>query len=287
MSQYKTTEANEPASRAAQRAVEKHLKKLPVRLKRAAKARGQNSEKVHKLRVNCRKAAAALKLFDKFLPSKKSRRLERQLAKILHATGGARDLGVMAKHHRGALAAMARKQAGKARHPLEKAARPGHRRHLERMIEDVVKQAGGRTSLPFRRWVRPKIREFGREFLAAKPAKGAPLKKLHKFRIRGKELRYAIEIAEEAFIPVRRQKVLARMESIQEELGRINDLASENAYLAEWRQAGKNKALSHFLLQRIGANRTEIARRKAAFEKRCSPQFMKRFRRELKDMLKA
>lgn len=287
MSQYKTKHLDESASRAARRVVKKHLKKLPVRLKHAAKANDRDGEKVHKLRVNCRKAAVALELFDGFLPGKKSRRLEKRIAKILHATGESRDLGVMTKKHAGRLAAILLKKKGKARKALEKQAGFTHQKHLNEMIADVLEKAGGHARLPFRLWARPEIRKLAGKFFAAKPASGASRKKLHKFRIHGKELRYAIEISDDAFDAAQSARVLKRMESFQEKLGKINDLFSENEYFTRWMQDPDFSGISSLLRESISSNKHELARRKAAFEKWCSADLMRKFQSELENMLKA
>lgn len=287
MSQYNKTEISDrPASQMAHRTVKKLLKKLPQRLKQAGS--GQSSERVHKLRVACRKASAALKLYGEFMPKKKTHRLEKKLAKILHATGAARDLGVMAKHRKGVPRPLIRGERKKAQRVLEKAVRPLVRKHLESMISGIVSKAGGDASpLPFSIWVRPEIRKLVVTFFAASPAKNAAVKDLHKFRILGKELRYAIEISEKAFDAVRRKKVLQRMASIQEALGKINDLASENKYFTAWMQEPENIPIAPFLRERIAENKLEIAGMKAAFEKQCTPAFLLKFRGEIEKMLGA
>jgi CHAD domain-containing protein len=66
-------------------------------LKLAAAERDNDVENVHQLRVAIRRAAAALKLFEDFLPAGCTRKLLRQLKKLRKTAGPIRDNDILAE----------------------------------------------------------------------------------------------------------------------------------------------------------------------------------------------
>src|SRR5262249_53871745 len=64
-------------------------------------------------------------------------------------------------------------------------------------------------------------------------ADGTDVAALHAFRIRGKELRYAMELLAGAFLPDFREKLCPVVETLQDRLGALNDLATAQTRLRQ------------------------------------------------------
>src|SRR5205807_197113 len=90
------------------------------------------------------------------------------------------------------------------------------------------------------------LRPLVEAFLAAAPAAAADDAALHRFRIRGKELRYALELLAGAFPATFRDELYPVAAALQERLGLVNDLATAQRRLAEWlNETGDPAAVSH------------------------------------------
>jgi hypothetical protein len=75
------------------------------------------------------------------------------------------------------------------------------------------------------------LRPLVESFFAAVPADGTDMAALHAFRIRGKELRYGMELVGGAFGPDFREKLYPLVETLQDRLGALNDLATAQTRL--------------------------------------------------------
>ena len=165
-------------------------------------------EHVHRLRVATRRAIAALKLYRDWLPRKPARWLKKRLKKIRRAAGDARDLDVLAER-------LAREYGERAAPVVELIAE--RRAHVQPAIVEVAErcrrddrfvrkdeQAAGRSQVAEveRRVSRAELSRVGRQrslptrrtFFDALPGDTADTAALHQFRIRGKALRYTIEL---------------------------------------------------------------------------------------------
>ena len=95
-------------------------------------------------------------------------------------------------------------------------------------------------------------------FFAAVPRDATDLAALHMFRIRGKELRYAMEVLAGAFSDEFRTRLYPIVESIQERLGEVNDLVTAKAKIESENQPScqiKKKTMADFIVRqasRIG-----------------------------------
>ena len=215
----------------------------------AAERPVEDVEYVHQLRVSTRRSMAALKLFRHLLPRKRARWLREQLRCIRRAAGAARDCDVMRTRYDLDEAT----QLSRIRQRLEAARREAQqpivtvqRRlagppRLEKRIEELLERLRthprdmpGRGPVRLDAWARFHLRPLVDKFFRAAPGTNRDLPALHQFRIRGKQLRYAMELLAGAFPPEFRGELYPQVERLQDHLGQINDYATGIGCLQQW-----------------------------------------------------
>jgi CHAD domain-containing protein len=234
---------------AARRSLQVRLAAVIRYLPLAAYYAGQDVEHVHRLRVSTRRAVAALKLYCDVLPRKQARWVQKQLKRIRRTAGQARDLDVLAERlgrEHGERAAPILAEIGGARAAVQPAItrlakRMSRRDRLVRKTAKLVEGIGAPQGSDqmglggcFRDWARARLADAVAGFFAAQPPDHADLASLHKFRIRGKALRYAVELLAPAFGNELRTTHYPVIEELQERLGKINDRATARNQLLEW-----------------------------------------------------
>jgi CHAD domain-containing protein len=210
----------------------------------AAEKPQEDVEHVHQLRVGTRRAAAALRVFKDAMPRKLLKATKRTLRRLRRASGDARDWDVF-------LASLPEAKALSAA-----AAKPaldfligyaiGERTAAQARLMDAAAESGPlfteqSEELPGRAHAIPKddkgdnppadlgslaVSQLGalfREFTAAVEANPTEADALHKLRIVGKRLRYAIEIFADCFPPSMKETIYPAVESAQEFLGEVQD----------------------------------------------------------------
>jgi CHAD domain-containing protein len=217
-------------------------------LPRAAHLADRDIEHVHRLRVSTRRAVAALKLYREWLPAKHHRWMKRRLRQIRRAAGDARDLDVLGER-------LAREHGEDAVVPVLKmiaarraAVQPAIVTVAERcrrkdrfvrrtsMLLDGIDGANdsGKASTVFHEWAPRQLHETSAEFFAAMPHDTADIAAMHRFRIRGKALRYAIELLAPGLDPIIRNEHYPIVEELQERLGAMNDRMVARDHLIDW-----------------------------------------------------
>src|SRR5438105_1865201 len=83
-----------PVTEAARLVFDVRLEPIRRSLGRVEKHPQENPEDVHQLRVGTRRAVAALKIFEDWLPGKRYREARRRLRRLRRAAGAARDWDV-------------------------------------------------------------------------------------------------------------------------------------------------------------------------------------------------
>jgi CHAD domain-containing protein len=245
-------------SAAAKTALQARLEAVQHYLPLAAEKFDEDSEYVHELRVWTRRAAEALEVFADLLPRRRAAWLGKQLKRLRRAANEARDLDVLAgrlaREDRGSgaarLLAHLQLRRSEAQRPLVACNRAlGHHGRFARRAAQLVERARprrGRKDRPFGAWARAHLRPVVDAFFAAAPATcaacaqvaqaardGTDLAALHRFRIAGKKLRYAMELLAGAFPATFREQLYSAVEAIQDRLGEINDLATARLRLHE------------------------------------------------------
>lgn len=237
-------------SDAARVSLEARLATVAYWLPLAARQIDDDIEKVHQLRVATRRALAALKLYREWLPRKGAQWLTRRLKKIRRAAGSARDLDVLAEWIRNELdgnsgavqALVADKRAAAQPRMMAVADQCEAENRFRRMMYGLltaVRPRGKRQKtqdVSFHNWAEAQLAQAAEGFFAALPNQNSDLSALHQFRIRGKRLRYTLELLASAFGPELRESQYPVVQELQEQLGQINDCVAADARLRRWRR---------------------------------------------------
>jgi len=244
----------------ARRALEARLERLWHFLELAVLEPPSEAENVHQLRVYARRTAAAMEIFNDWLPRRRGRWMAKQLKRVRKAAGEARDLDVL--HMRwterrqeipGDEAALLLDEVSSRRRdaqlPIEETFHKLARKRFPRRAEQFVKRIRLRTSAPgpcderLDCLARAALGRLVVPYLKAAAAEMSDAEALHAFRIQSKQVRYAMEIFGGAFDPEFRQELYPIVESLQDRLGAINDHVTAQQYLADWRGATCSCAL--------------------------------------------
>ncbi|MGN6134022.1 MAG: CHAD domain-containing protein [Aureliella sp.] len=251
--------ADETLADIAARALRGRLESVATLLPSAAASHVKDTEAVHQLRVWTRRSAAALELFDDQLPRRQSAWMKKQLKRIRRAANPARDCDVLiARLRKGRVSGRRRRWLGELREERHRAQdkiiavhqRLDRKGKLQRRIRTLLKQLRSDPTdqgmIPadcFCQWAHAALRLSVERFFDSVPSNQADQQALHQFRIRGKELRYAIELLAGAFPAELRTQVYPEVATIQDRLGELNDLAVAQQLLREKaHHKGKRKA---------------------------------------------
>jgi CHAD domain-containing protein len=260
----------------------------------AAEKAQEDAEYVHELRVWTRRTAAALNLYADFLPRRWLRWMKRQLKKLRRVAKDARDYDVLVqrltKEHSspetGCWLAKLRARRSKAQFPI----RTIHERlkyddrfaqqirELLRRVRPRGKKKGRLKESRFGDWARASLRAMVQKFFKAAPTDGTDLATLHKFRIRGKRLRYGMELLAGAFPRDFREKLYPIVETLQDKLGEINDRATAQVQLRQRIKSATDKTEATHLRKRLADERARLEQLRRAFLAWCTPQFLKECR---------
>jgi CHAD domain-containing protein len=256
----RTAKPNWPITKLAKLALRDHLYSVIHQLRLAADKWEDDIEHVHQLRVATRRASAALRVFQEYLPRGQFRRVCKELQKIRRNAGLARDLDVLV--HRvqstprddtrptdgedaSGLSLHLRRLRRRVQKPLAKQNRKlkakRFKARVRRLIDRVRWRGTGSeetVAVAAKRALRPLLTEFfhiSQEDLSDTQA-------LHQLRIRGKRVRYACELFAGAFDREVGDEVYALFVTLQEKLGRINDHATAKALYERCRHDASSAA---------------------------------------------
>jgi CHAD domain-containing protein len=217
-------------------------------LRLAAKEADKDVEHVHELRVWSRRATAALALYEETMPRRRFAWLKKQLRRVRRAANDARDCDVLVQRLRtkprsrgtkrwleAAVAERAEAQRAilAVYERLEREDR--FARRIRKLLDRVASRGDdqGPEAQRFGDWARQRLRDVVERFFAAVPVGVADAAALHHFRIRGKELRYVMELLAVVFPDQLRTELYPVIEAMQDRLGEINDLVTAQARLRE------------------------------------------------------
>jgi CHAD domain-containing protein len=235
-------EPDTPLAEAARRVLTVRLEGVELLLPPAAERPEEDIEYVHQLRVATRRSGAALRIFAPCLGSGPLRRTRKRLRRLRRAAGAAREcdvhrhlliadregrqepvagvLGeVIARLDEDRCSAQEAIRRAAARYPVRKLRR-GRRKLIGSLRNPEPTGAAGEVRL-----VDSARAELPGLVAALREAAAADLRvldNLHRMRIAGKRLRYALEIFAPCFDDGFRD-AYAAVEAIQEHLGAIND----------------------------------------------------------------
>jgi len=231
--------AETPVADAARRVLTFRFEAVRDCLGRALREEKQLTERIHELRVATRRAGAALDVFSQCLPRKAYKSGRRHMRGLRRAAGEARDWDVLisrlmkeaeaiAPEDRAGIDmlvgyAIAHRIPSQAR--LEKAS-PDYPFGFERFMAATIgairyKGLGRNTLAGFARPILASMLDRLND--AAACERGRDYEHLHKVRIAGKRLRYAMEIFVDCFGPALRRELCPAVAEMQQILGEVND----------------------------------------------------------------
>jgi inorganic triphosphatase YgiF len=216
--------------------------------------RNLDPEGVHQMRVALRRLRAAISLFSKALPKRKTEEIKTELRWLTNELAGARELDVFLQEKIGPVAreitpqrggkALARQFAARRTEALEEARKAVDSQRCRALLVDVlewIEAQRGRTDD-----AKGELGGFAAKLLDRRIRKAqkdaSKLQEMtaderHKFRIRMKKIRYAVEFFESLFRSRRDRKTLARLskhaKKVQDALGSLNDFIANRKMAAE------------------------------------------------------
>jgi CHAD domain-containing protein len=215
----------------------------------AAKKWRANVEYVHQMRVWSRRAVAATDLYAELLPTARRKWMEKKLKRIRRAANDARDDDVFAARleldqaNPGAIRLL--QEVGEHREEAQKSVveiyeelfdNGRFQRRAHKLLRKVRLrgEAADGGEVRFDQWATDRMRQEIEPFLAAAAADLSNADALHKFRIAGKRLRYAMELLASAFPEAFRKELYPQIQDLQDQLGQLNDHATAQVRLQHW-----------------------------------------------------
>jgi CHAD domain-containing protein len=164
--------------------------------------------------------------------------------------------------------------------------------HLARRIDALLAHVRGDSDERYDRvpgrfvdWVRAHLPITLEEFFAAVPVDHTDAAALHRFRIRGKQLRYAMELLAGAFPEQFRTILYPTVEALQERLGEINDLATVKTRLQEKIATADDAADVAAWRRLLAQERAQLDRAQCAFCEWCTPAMLSELRQGFEALL--
>jgi CHAD domain-containing protein len=273
------------------------LRLLPLAAGRAA----EDVEYVHQLRVWTRRATAALNLYAELIPRHRLLWMKKQLKRVRRAANDARDCDVLVGRlrtrppGRGARRWLEevraeRAEAQKALVAVHESLGRGDRfaRRLDGLLRRVRCRGEGKAgaaAAPFGDWAREHFRTAAGRFFGAVPADQADAAALHQLRIRGKELRYLMELLAGALPSPFRTRLYPTIEAMQDRLGEVNDLATAKARLQQKVEAASGSAEAASWRRLLGDEQAQLAQARQEFWAWCTPELLHDLRGGFEELL--
>lgn len=236
----------DPVTHAACNTLDSRLRDVERYLELAANHADESDEHVHQLRVATRRARTALTMYQGVLPKKQARWFRRNLHRIRKAASDARDLDVFIRRYTKRQALKEKGLAKQITRRRRKAQRPllalhkkmGSRHQFERRIQKLLSGTIRRASdsdRSLKRWAKARVAKTANDFFEAAPATPAPSpNELHRFRVRGKDLRYALELFSDVMPAKMRKSIYRDATQLQERLGQVCDHDNACQRLEAW-----------------------------------------------------
>lgn len=236
-----------PVSRVATRTIRARLQRVWDEAGVAA-GNGQSAAAVHRLRVATRRTLAAIEAFRDLLPARRTAWFKKRLRRLRRAASDTRDLDVLtarlrsgpprtvaAQRARSRLVAMLSQQRNVSRQPIrelyEELLAADWQARMEELLERI--SSPGREPL-FGRYARRRFKPVVVEFFSRADRKLRSAAEIHRLRIEGKKIRYALEIFAAVFPSRVRARCEHALEQLQETLGAFTDHAAAADRFRRW-----------------------------------------------------
>jgi CHAD domain-containing protein len=236
------------AMKIARSALRERFRNVVKFLARTVKSKCDHVEETHELRVATRRADAALCLFRDWLPSRHQRRVRDTLRKIRANAGAVRDLDLVRDRMLSAsnprlqrssqwlleqLAAERRSNRKTLLRRGRSAARDRLRDEMRRLVRTLRWRGTGDEPTSDQLAVQS-VRSLTARFEEAWKSRDAGPKECHLARIRGRRVRYTLELLGSVFPQDAVISIGDRLQDVQDQLGRVNDAMTALRHLQAW-----------------------------------------------------
>lgn len=279
--------SDDPVGVAARATLQSRLKAVRCFLELAATRWQEDVEHVHQLRVHSRRCLAAIKMYQQVLPERERKQLLRWLNEIRRAAGDARDLDVLLLKYRQTdpqtwpselsgfdrpqavnrfrkrLCRQIKKRRRKAQKPIVKL----HQRlqatgRLKQRCKQLLKGIPSQPSPDgpsFEAFAHDRFADALGRFVASTPKAGASLEEWHRFRIRGKQLRYTMELVSVLYDRDFRNGLYPCISQLQEHLGLVTDHATASDFLSGFQRHFKKERDKRIVEAMIAREKEQFA----------------------------
>lgn len=221
------------------------LEVIEALLPLAAYHHADDVEHVHRLRVACRRASAALRAFEPLM-KRKPRALKRWLSMIRDAAGPARDIDVLLERFAAedvdevteyAVSRLVDERVDAQQHII-KVARRATRDQLQHAAAEgerlLTKKKANKNDPTLNEFGRAAMRQAYEPFSQLAHIESPTIDQLHELRIAGKRVRYSLELFDGLWPADVYNKAYGVVERLQKRLGAINDHATAQQLYQKW-----------------------------------------------------
>ena len=267
----------------------------------AAEKEDSDTEHVHQLRVWSRRAMAALDLYQDSMPRRRRKWIRKQLKRIRRAASDARDCDVLIQRLKGRRSSLGRQrwleslaaERGEAQQAIIAICNSLGRddrfaQRIDALLDRVSaggEEQSGQALACFADWARERLPVAVGQFFSAVPPDPTDEAALHQFRIRGKELRYAMELLAGAFPEQFRTTLYPTIEALQDRLGEINDLATAKTRLQKKIARADGAADVAAWRRLLTHERAQLDQARRRFWEWCTPTMLHELRQDFATVL--
>jgi CHAD domain-containing protein len=148
-----------------------------------------------------------------------------------------------------------------------------YKRRARRLVKKLLKaDRKQKAASTFGQLAHDRMRALVDEFFAYGTSQLRDLETLHRFRVCGKNLRYAMEVFAGAFRRSFREELYRQIEALQDQLGKINDHSVARAHYERWLADAKDEARRALLQALIAEEAAAIGRLHDEFLQEWTPE---------------
>lgn len=261
-----------PAAVVAKGALKSRLRSVLKLAPLAAKAADKDVEHVHQLRVSVRRAGAALSLFSPMLPRSRTRKVRRGLKSLRQAAGPARDLDVLAQRIAcfesdlspidfACLLDLVVEKRRLAQRELKLGYRKSKKGGLKKRSLCLLEKMHWRGDKPepsFGEYARETFQPVLNQFFSAANKDLGETGNLHQLRIKGKRVRYAMELLAPAFDERLHSEIYPLFKQFQDRLGALNDHVTAIGIYRQLLESGEKNVCVEAIQSMIRIEETDL-----------------------------
>jgi CHAD domain-containing protein len=246
-----------------------HIDQVQNYLSRSVKRKRPPVEVLHQLRVSVRRTLAALSLFKPILPDVAAKKVRKKLAKFMRAAGKVRDIDVFSrriageKHaHLKSLLRRLHRQRDKSVGQLRSLYKRLNRNNrLQNQIEELLRKKldSCLDSKRLAEWLNTFWPDLVESYCITAETSSFELKRLHRFRILTKKIRYTLEILRPNLPRQDFSDAYGMLEQLQDRLGQLCDHVVARDTFRKWKEKHIG-AISRRYLAQLHLNEAEVIR---------------------------